>query len=89
MRRKALQPYVFADGTLLQKGTMVGIPQRAIMRDPKYYDHPETFDGFRFVNGSGTPRKYTDVDISYPTWGIGRRAWYVKINATLLTHSLI
>ncbi|KAL9577511.1 MAG: hypothetical protein Q9212_006316 [Teloschistes hypoglaucus] len=74
MRRKALQPYTFADGTSLPQGSIVSIPQRAIMRDAMYYDNPETFDGFRFASDSATAKKYTDIDVSYPTWGLGRRA---------------
>ncbi|KAL9581727.1 MAG: hypothetical protein Q9203_005780 [Teloschistes exilis] len=74
MRRKVLQPYTFADGTCLPQGSIVSIPQRAIMRDSMYYDNPETFDGFRFAPDSTTAKKYTDIDVSYPTWGLGRRA---------------
>lgn len=75
MRRKVLQPYTFTDGTSLPQGSIVSIPQRAIMRDAMYYDNPETFDGFRFVSDAATAKKYTDIDVSYPTWGLGRRAW--------------
>ncbi|KAI9879025.1 MAG: hypothetical protein M1830_009824 [Pleopsidium flavum] len=79
IRRKALAPYTFADGTHVPKGNWACVPQRAIQRDACYYSSPEIFNGFRFAQGKegiDCPKRgpFTDLDTKYPFWGLGKRA---------------
>lgn len=88
-RRKALEDFVLADGSKIEKDNWVCIPQRAIMHDPQRYSSPEMFDGFRFarVNASlregrrtqETPDKtlsnLTTTNVDWPIWGLGNTAW--------------
>jgi hypothetical protein len=86
VRRKAVTPYSFSDGTHVAKGDWVCVPQQAIQRDPEYYRDAESFDGFRFVSTPSNTgdkkaepkkREFTDIDTSFPFWGMGKRAWLV------------
>lgn len=80
IRRKVLGPYRLADGTSLPVGSWACVPQRAILRDPDYYNAATTFDGFRFARGNteidgGSP--FTTIDTTFPFWGMGKRSWSV------------
>ncbi|KAJ7509510.1 cytochrome P450, partial [Mycena galericulata] len=50
MVRKVLDPagFTFSDGTHIPVGSMVNVASRAQHFDPANYEHPDTFDGFRF-----------------------------------------
>lgn len=76
VRRKALSSFTFSDGVRILRDEVACVPLRAIMRDPANYPGGEAFDGFRFVNkgGTGNISKYTDGDVKFPLWGLGRRA---------------
>jgi cytochrome P450 len=89
MRRKAIEPHVFADGSRIAKGDWVVVPQQAIMRDARKYCNPETFDGFRFARANellrhgklspDTPDKVEtmlrDATLDWSTWGMDPAAW--------------
>jgi cytochrome P450 len=77
IRRKAVQPYVFRDGTHVTAGDVVCVPLRAIMCDEKNFPNAMTFDGFRFMteDGTGVTSKLTDESARFPLWGLGRRSW--------------
>jgi cytochrome P450 len=79
IRRKALLPYTFSDGTHIAAGDVACVPLRAIMRDPCNFPDSTTFDGFRFVaeDRKSSISKYTDGDATFLLWGLGRRAWSV------------
>ena len=81
VQRKAVKPFKFSDGTYVPAGNLISVPQCAVMRDSKNYEHATSFDGFRFVRiVDGEPKslpKYTDVTWSYPFWGAPRKAWLV------------
>ncbi|KAL3953919.1 hypothetical protein ACCO45_011875 [Purpureocillium lilacinum] len=51
-RRKALVSYTFGDGSTINKGDWVCVPQRAMMQDSTRYRDPQTFDGFRFARAN-------------------------------------
>ncbi|KAI4252474.1 MAG: hypothetical protein L6R42_007948 [Xanthoria sp. 1 TBL-2021] len=53
MRRKALIPYTFQDGLHIPEGSWVCVASRAMMLDPKYYQDPMSFDGYRFLGKQG------------------------------------
>jgi cytochrome P450 len=82
IRRKAVTPYTFSDGTHVAAGNWVCVPLHSIQRDSDYYRDPETFEGFRFAPSQPMPGQssrgmYTDTKFSFPFWGMGKRAWYV------------
>ncbi|KAF7954697.1 hypothetical protein EAE96_005816 [Botrytis aclada] len=100
IQRKVMKPFTFSSGETIPKGNIIAVPQDALMKSPKYYNDPETFDGFRFVlpedRGRAESRmKYTDVSTGFPFWGASKKAcpgrWYVgaslkQILAHLLTN---
>ncbi|PQE19390.1 cytochrome P450 protein [Rutstroemia sp. NJR-2017a BBW] len=80
IHRKVMQPFTFSTGTHVPVGKIICVPQEALMRDPKYYENPLTFDGFRFVvpedRESDEPQlKYTDIAAGFPFWGTPNKAW--------------
>lgn len=86
IQRKALNPYSFSgNGPHLAAGSLVAVPQEALMRDSTLYAKANKFNGFRFVvsdekneQGETIPRacpKFTDVSWKYPYWGSEKRAW--------------
>lgn len=89
LRRKALRPYTFHDGTYIPAGDVVCVPLRAMMRDETNFPNAMTFDGFRFISkdGAGNTSKLADGDARFPLWGLGRRAWSVPLPFTMVTFS--
>ena len=76
IRRKAIAPYTFADGTHIANGNWTCVPLRSMGLNNSRFPNASTFDGFRFCNTS-RPHKFTDIDVSFPFWGFGKEAWYV------------
>ncbi|KAI1101340.1 cytochrome P450 [Jackrogersella minutella] len=52
IRRKALKPFSFADGTTVQPGQWVCAPLASMSLDPNNHARPDEFHGFRFVHAS-------------------------------------
>ncbi|KAH8148334.1 uncharacterized protein LAJ45_07435 [Morchella importuna] len=46
--RKALQSFHLSDGTHIPAGSILGASAVSVHFDPKYYENPDEFDGFRF-----------------------------------------
>jgi cytochrome P450 len=90
-QRKALQPFSLPDGTLIPAGTRIAIAWAAISRDPEYFENPDRFDGYRFVNasnaadgkGSGT-NQFVAISREYLVFGFGRHACPGRFFATTL-----
>ena len=88
VRRCALQPFSFSDGTHLNVGDWACAPSGAINLKAEFYPEPLEFNGFRFVDpaivpgqlrshiSQKRPSKLVDVDESFLMWGTGRMAWY-------------
>ncbi|CAG8984288.1 hypothetical protein HYALB_00010713 [Hymenoscyphus albidus] len=86
VRRCALAPFTFSDGTRLAPGDWGCAPSGAINLKEEYYPSPHEFSGFRFVDpaiipdkqspqiNQGKPSKLVDVDESFLMWGTGRMA---------------
>lgn len=83
LRRKVLQPFTLDDGTMLAKGDIACIPLRPLLQDPDIYTEALTFNPYRFVNSGqldkskhsiSTASDFTDADITFPIWGLGKRA---------------
>ncbi|EZF23054.1 hypothetical protein H112_04207 [Trichophyton rubrum D6] len=87
-RRQALQPFQLSDGTKIEIGDCFCTPQRAMARDPAYFEKPLDFHGFRFVDPrvlagleqpgfnipeTAKPSQLTDTSNSQ-LWGTGRMA---------------
>ncbi|KAF1996570.1 cytochrome P450 [Amniculicola lignicola CBS 123094] len=91
LRRKALRPFTFKDGTHVGAGDWACIPQRPIMRDPLIYSRPDTFDLHRFLpkgddaSGSKQRARFTDLNPMYPIWGLGRQACPGRFYASFIT----
>lgn len=84
VRRKAVVPYTFQDGTHVAPGDWVCLPALAMQRDAQYYSNPDHFDGTRFLSreadAEGETAKlgnkaFTDIDRAFPFWGMGKHAW--------------
>ena len=77
MRRKALVPYTFSDGTHVPAGNVVCVPLRAILHDSAHYENADDFNGFRFCDKIATESlsKLTDTEPKFPLWGLGKRSW--------------
>lgn len=54
MRREVTEDITLSDGTLLQKGTQVGVSSHR-MWDPKLHSSPMEYDGYRFLNMRAEP----------------------------------
>lgn len=90
VRRKALQPYLFAKGSpRVQQDEIICVSSYELMRNEQFFPEPERFDGLRFVKdleasaaaggkGAGNPMRgtsVTDVSKEYPVWGYGSHFW--------------
>ncbi|KAL6897095.1 cytochrome P450 [Trichoderma evansii] len=88
-RRKALASYTFQDGSTVNRGDWVCIPQRAMMQDGTRYKDPHIFDGFRFARANAKIQhlepcaevpdqkesRLTHVSPDWPIWGLGNMSW--------------
>ncbi|KAJ4861649.1 cytochrome p450 domain-containing protein [Trichoderma breve] len=102
-RRKALVPYIFQDGSSLNKGDWACIPQRAMMQDSTRYRDPQTFDGFRFAHDNAQlhhqkqpinmsdrkESKFTDATLDWPIWGLGNAVCPGRFYASLVTKLIL
>lgn len=93
----ALKPFVFTDGTRLERGDWACVPLRAMLHDNQLYPDPMAFHGFRFAEEekmmpeppfsfSQQPEgssKLTDVSNKWHVWGSGKITWY-EIRFTFL-----
>ena len=85
MVRRARKPFTFSNGVTVPPRTYVAAHLHATHRDGAFYERPEEFDGFRFVeeetktaDGAVNPRHmlHTTSKIYLP-FGHGKHAWYV------------
>ncbi|KAL4767118.1 cytochrome P450 [Aspergillus nidulans var. acristatus] len=91
VRRKALQPFTLSDGTSLAKGDVACIPLQPALQNPKIYADPLTFNPHRFLKDtmtsthiSSSRSRFTDVDVAFPIWGLGKHACPGRHYASLL-----
>jgi len=83
MGRYAVVDFTLSDGTSLPAGTVLGISSDSVHRDPRIYEDPQTFDGFRFIKMKeraaleGHPDKKFDMvttNADFVAFGQGRHA---------------
>ncbi|KAL4923644.1 cytochrome P450 [Aspergillus undulatus] len=95
VRRKVLQPYTLSDGTRLAKDDVACISLQPILQSPENYTDPLTFNPYRFMKSTSTKSasstsitssssKFTDADVTFPIWGLGKHACPGRHYASLL-----
>lgn len=77
VRRLAVRPFQFSDGTVIEAGQVACVPLNAIMRDAQRYQNSLTFDGGRFVGQMEANRvkAFCSTSTDYPLWGLGNHTW--------------
>lgn len=77
VRRKAVEPYTFKDGSVtVPQGTTICVPAYDILHDEQLYPEPDRFDGARFIpKAEAVQSKFTTVSHKFPMWGYGSLAW--------------
>ena len=91
LARTARKKFIFEDGTVIPAGAKVGAPLYNLHNDPRIYENPEVFDGFRFSRlreksqGALRAAKHQMVttELDYLPFGHGKHAWYVPIPTTI------
>ena len=83
MSRYAVVDYTFSDGTFIPAGTTLAVSTSSVHLDPRTFEEPLKFDGFRFIKMKeraavdGHPdRKFDMVTINsdFVAFGQGRHA---------------
>ncbi|KAI4154201.1 MAG: hypothetical protein LQ340_001833 [Diploschistes diacapsis] len=80
--RKVLSPFTFSDGTVVQTGNWICMPQQAITLDKEYYPEPLEFKGFRLVKEEKTMcagSRLTTATFEFPFWGGTRHPCYAIV----------
>ena len=82
LMRKAMRDYTFADGTLIPKGTLVGIGVNGVHFNDRLYENAREFEPLRFLDtdkadGEDTKHHFVTTGIDYLAFGHGKHAWYV------------
>lgn len=76
--RMALKPITFSDGTYIPKGSYIS-STLASHYDNQVYEDAHVFDGFRFLDGSGTQAggsaRMVHTSTTYGSFGHGKHAW--------------
>ncbi|KAK8012516.1 cytochrome P450 [Apiospora marii] len=88
LKRVARKEFRFRDGTVIPKGTRLGVPTVAIHQDASLYTNPDAFDGFRFSklreehhNGT-TMHEAASTGLEYLTFGHGKHVCPGRFFAT-------
>ena len=102
MDRKVTSPIKLSDGkTVLPAGRIVAFPGGPMSRDPRYYDDPQRFDGFRFCRSNDredrvniqSPDVFTSIESGNLSWGNGRFTcpgrWFAAVMMKLLIANLL
>ncbi|KAK7953788.1 cytochrome P450 [Apiospora saccharicola] len=88
LMRVARKEFCFRDGTIIPKGTRLGVPTVAIHQDVSLYPSPEAFDGFRFSklreeHHNGTMmHEAGSTDLDHLTFGHGKHVCPGRFFAT-------
>ncbi|KAK2615929.1 hypothetical protein N8I77_002650 [Diaporthe amygdali] len=92
IRRKALEPYTFSNGTLsVPKGATVCVSAYNLMHNPETYPGPDSFEPARFLpdNPKDQQRKFTEISETFPVWGYGSLACPGRIHASLVIKMVV
>ncbi|KAI0853766.1 cytochrome P450 [Daldinia vernicosa] len=86
IRRKALEPYTFSDGSLsVPSGATVCVSSYDLMHNPQTYPDPNAFNPSRYLpkEPNSQQLKFTEVSEAYPIWGYGSLACPGRFQASL------
>ncbi|KAK0748893.1 cytochrome P450 [Schizothecium vesticola] len=95
--RAAQVPFTFNDGLHLPKGTMIQLLHSGFQQDPDFFEDPETFDPWRFLEKrqEGDPNRFQFASLSEAetTFGAGfhacpKRNYATDIIKLVLVHLL-
>ncbi|KAL9041306.1 MAG: hypothetical protein Q9180_001364 [Flavoplaca navasiana] len=93
MPRKVMTPFTFSDGTHVPAKNWIVVPQQCMMKDPKHYPQPETFDGFRFVThrdeGAVSESRLSHPSWRFPFWGSVKQACPARFYVTDMTKMIV
>ncbi|KAI1379887.1 putative cytochrome P450 [Hypoxylon crocopeplum] len=92
IRRKALEPYTFSDGTVsVPNGATVCVSAYDLMNDSRTYVAPDTFNPERYLQSdpSKQQRKFTEVSETFPVWGYGSLACPGRFHASLVIKMIV
>ena len=68
-------PLDLPDGTHLPRGSFLSIPNWPVMRDPKLFANPDTFEPARFSHAAdGDKWAFSSYGSDWPGWGTGKFA---------------
>jgi len=67
-----MKDVTFSDGYIAPAGHWICFNQRRYLDDPSVYPNPERFDPYRAIYKN---RRFTDVGIDWPVWGVPKLAW--------------
>ncbi|KAF9233509.1 cytochrome P450 [Melanogaster broomeanus] len=97
--RKAMKDFTFSDGTVIPKGTIIGMATLATHLDNEIYEHPGVFDPFRFADmpeedGDGAKHQLVSTDHKYLAFGHGKHVCPGRFFAanelkTMLAHIVV
>ena len=76
-----MKDFVFSDGIVIPKGTLIGVAIRPVHHEEKFYENANVFQPFRFFemheeNREGAKGQLVSTAIDYLPWGHGKHAWY-------------
>ncbi|KAK7696719.1 hypothetical protein SLS64_014285 [Diaporthe eres] len=77
IRRKALEPYNFSDGTLsVPAGATVCVSAYNLMHNPETYPEPDSFEPRRFLpdDARDQQRRFTEISETFPSRSVSRLA---------------
>ncbi|KAK9423445.1 putative Cytochrome P450 [Seiridium unicorne] len=92
IRRKAMEPYTFSDGSLsIPTGATVCVSAYNLMHNRQTYEDPDSFKATRFIPPSPTvqQRKFTEVSETFPVWGYGSLACPGRFHASLVIKMVV
>ena len=76
-----MKDYIFSDGTFIPKGTLIGVANRSLQYEKKFYENPNVFQPFRFAemykeHNDESRVQLVSTSIEYLDFGYGKHAWY-------------
>ena len=72
-----MKDYIFSDGTFIPKGTLIGVANRSLHYEKKFYENPSVFQPFRFAETQDEIKsRLVSTSAEYLEFGHGKHAWY-------------
>jgi cytochrome P450 len=94
--RIAMSPITLSDGFNIPVGTYINMAAESMSRDPAYYQDPDSFNGYRFFDGTNETKpqeEFSGIENGNLAWGSGRLTcpgrWYASAMNKLIIGSLL